>query len=142
MTISNLTFDIRDLIPQRAPILVVDRLVETDGQSAVTSFVIKEGLVFLEDDGTMAEVGLIENIAQSASALAGYRAKQNGSVNPPVGYIGEIKNFRLFDNPRVGDELLTTVTFGTEVAGVTLIEGEVRVGDKLMAKTRMKIFVA
>lgn len=141
MTISNHTFDIEELIPQRPPILVVDKLLEADGQRAVTSYLVKDRLVFLEDDGTMAEVGLIENIAQSASALAGYKAKMSGSLNPPVGFIGEIKNFRLFDNPSVGDELLTTVSFGTEVAGITLIEGEIRVGEKLIAKTRMKIFV-
>lgn len=141
MTILRSTFDIRELIPQREPILMVDRLVEADGDRVVTCFTVKDGLVFLEEDGVLSEVGLIENIAQSASALAGYRAKLNGLERPPVGYIGEIKNFRLYENPRVGDELLTTVTFGPEVGGVTLIEGEVRVGERLMAGTRMKIFV-
>ena len=141
MTTSSPTFDIRELIPQREPILVVDSLVEADNDRAVTSFVISEGLVFLDEKRKMTEVGLIENIAQSASALAGYRAKLQGAERPPVGYIGEIKDFHCYSNPAVGDELTTIVTFGPEVGGVTLIEGESRVGDELIASTRMKIYV-
>lgn len=134
--------DIRQLIPQREPILMVDRLTEADGERAVTRFTIPDGLVFLENDGSMAEVGLIENIAQSASALAGYKAMLLGAAAPPVGYIGEIKRFHCLSCPHAGETLETTVVFGAEVDGVSIIDGEVRVGEKVMAKTKMKIFVA
>ena len=134
--------DIRKLLPQREPILVVDCLMEAGEGRAVTSFTVPEGHVFLEDDGTMAEVGLMENIAQSASALAGYAALLRGAEVPPVGYIGEIKRFQCLSCPHVGETLETTVTFGAEVGGVSIVDGEVRVGEMVIARTKMKIFVA
>ena len=132
--------DITRLIPQRAPILMVDELVRADGDEAETSFEVKADNYFIEQ-GSLAEVGLIEHIAQSASALAGYKALKAGASEPPVGLIGEIKRFHCYRCPRVGEVLRTTIQMGAELAGVTLLSGEVRVQEELLADTQMKIFV-
>ncbi|HML65271.1 MAG TPA: beta-hydroxyacyl-ACP dehydratase [Dysgonomonas sp.] len=132
---------IKDLIPQRDPILMVDNLIEVSGDTAVTSFAVRSDNYFLDEDGLMVESGLIEHIAQSASAFAGYRAVSSGATAPPVGYIGEVKKFHCHKLPQVGDELLTTVSIGAEVAGVTIITGETRLLGKVVADTQMKIFI-
>lgn len=129
------------LIPQRAPIQLVDELIEAEGDRAVCSYTVPVGSLFIEEDGLLAEVGLIEHIAQSASALAGHKALLAGASEPPVGYIGEIKHFRCFRRPRQGDVLLTTVTMGPEAEGITLLTGETRVGDETVAATRLKILI-
>ena len=69
-----ITEDIKALIPQRNPIMMVDRLDSVDGDNAVAILTVKVDNYFIEEDGKMAEPGMIEHIAQSASAFAGYRA--------------------------------------------------------------------
>ena len=133
--------NIKQLIPQRSPIMMVDELLCVNGDEAQCRLTVREDNFFLEADGLIAEVGIIEHIAQSASAFAGYRAIDAGATEPPVGYIGEVKNFHLYQRPKVGDVLETVVSMGPEVQGVTLMRGETRVGDEVVADTQMKIYV-
>ena len=133
--------DIKDLLPQRAPILMVDELLDVNGEEARTSFTVRSGNFFLDGEGRLEASGLIEHIAQSASAFAGYRARLAGAVEPPVGYIGEVKNFLCHHCPRTGDELHTIIRLGPEVEGVMLLSGETRIGEKIVAETQMKIFI-
>ena len=127
------------LIPQRAPILMVDALQDVGTDTGLTSLTIRPDNCFLDEDGRMEETGLLEHIAQSASAVAGHQALAAGAVRPPIGYIGEIKRFRLHRLPRIGEELHTTITLGPEAAGITLLTGETRIGEETVAETQMKI---
>lgn len=130
------------LIPQCDPILMVDALLEADGDTAKTCLTIRPGNYFLDEDNCLDETGLVEHIAQSASALAGYKALRQGAEVPPVGYIGEVKKFRCLRRPHLGETLTTTITLGAETGGVTLLTGETRVGEETVAATQMKIFIA
>lgn len=147
MTTSSLThkaenkMNIKQLIPQRSPIIMVDELLCVNGEEAQCQLTVRPDNFFIDEDTLMAEPGLIEHIAQSASAFAGYRAIQNGATEPPVGYIGEVKNFHLYSRPKIGDVLITTITMGPEVEGITIIRGETKIGEKVVADTQMKIFV-
>lgn len=133
--------DIQELIPQRNPIIQVDELIRVEGDTAETCLLIKADNYFIDEDHLFAEPGLIEHIAQSASAFAGYQALQQGATIPPVGYIGEVKHFHCYRRPAIGERLHTTITMGAEVAGVTMLTGETRVGEEVVADTKMKIFV-
>lgn len=135
------SYSIERLIPQRKPMMMVDRMVEANGDIGVTTFTVRPDNIFLSRDGTLDEVALIENMAQSASAMAGLRAISNGATEPPVGYIGEIKKFVCMRRPRVGEELETNIVMGTEVAGVTLIQATVKLQSETIASTSMKIFI-
>ena len=133
--------DIKQLIPQRDPIMMVDSLTDVEGDVCHTALLVRESNFFIEaDDRLMSEPGLIEHIAQSASAFAGYRYVQQGKP-APVGYIGEVKKFRCHRRPAIGELLETTITMGAEVNGITIITGEVKVGNEVVADTQMKIFV-
>ena len=123
------------LIPQRDPIRMVDRLVEVDGGTATAALSVRPDNYFMEDDGAMAEPGLIEHIAQSALALA------SGASAHPVGYIGEVRKFRCYRRPRVGEELRTSVVWGETVGDIALVSGESRVGDERVAEVGMKISI-
>lgn len=134
-------FEIEKLIPQRAPVVMVDELMEAEDDRAVTSLLIRKDNYFIAEDGCLSESGLIEHIAQSASAFAGYNALMNGAENPPVGYIGEVKKFRCYCRPQIGERLRTTVTVIAENDGVTLVKGETCVDGRTVADTQMKIFI-
>jgi predicted hotdog family 3-hydroxylacyl-ACP dehydratase len=141
MTTSRSISKIEKLIPQRSPIMMVDELLRVVDDECVCQLEVRADNYFLEEDGQMAEPGVIEHIAQSASAFAGYLAVANGATEPPVGYIGEVKNFRLYSRPKLGDVLQTTITMGATVGGVTIINGTTVVAEETIAETQMKIFV-
>ena len=133
--------EITKLIPQREPIRMVDRLTSVDGDVALTTLTVRQDNYFIDEEGLFAEPGLIEHIAQSASAFAGYRAMEAGATTPPIGYIGEVKKFHCYRRPCVGDELSTKIIMGAEVDGVTIVSGETSVGNEIVADTQMKIFI-
>ncbi len=122
--------------------MMVDELLEAYDDVARCKLTIREDNFFLEPDGAIAEPGVIEHIAQSASAFAGYQAMQAGATVPPVGYIGEVKRFKLNRRPCKGETLVTTITMGPTVGGVTIISAETVSGEETVASTQMKIYVA
>ncbi len=133
--------DILTLIPQRDPILMVDELLEAAPDGGTATLTVRPGNYFLGEDGRMEETGLLEHIAQSASAVAGHHALAAGATAPPVGYIGEIKKFHCHRLPQTGEELRTTVWLGPETEGVTLLAAETRADGELVADTQMKIYI-
>lgn len=134
--------DITQYIPQREPMLMVDRLTEVTTDEAHTEWMVRADHCLTGPDGRLAEVGLIEHIAQSASAFVGYAAREAGYEKPPLGYIGEVKGFRCLRQPLVGETLCTRVCMGPEVGGVTLMEGKTSIGEEVVATVSMKIFVS
>lgn len=131
--------DILSLIPQRAPMVMISGVTESAEGSFGTCFLIEEGNIFLKD-GIFQESGLIENIAQSAAAMNGYRALKDGG---PVrkGYIGAIKNLEVLALPKTGDRLNTRVKEIHHVMDTSIIHGEVRMEDQLMAQCEMRVFI-
>ena len=134
--------DIRQLIPQREPMLMVDAMVEASANEALTTFEVRADNLFLDEDGRLAECAIIENQAQSASALAGKRALDGGAQKVPTGYIGEVKRFNCLLRPQVGQKLLTTVHWGMEVGQITIVQVETTVDGQLAASTQLKVYLS
>src|SRR4051812_31025184 len=120
--------NILDLIPQRPPMVMIDELLACDEEVARTSFSIKADDIFVEN-GQLSEAGLLENIAQTAASRAGYMAKNN---NEPVkiGYIGAVKDYEVFELPKVGDTLETEIKITNQVFDVTVVNGSVYCNSK------------
>lgn len=127
------------LIPQRPPIVMVDTFYEADATSATTGLTILTNNIFCLD-GHLQEPGLIEHVAQSAAAFAGYAPYTQGEA-PKLGFIGEVKKFKINRLPQVGEHLRTSLKVLGEAAGVTLIAAETRVEDECVATCQMKIFI-
>jgi 3-hydroxyacyl-[acyl-carrier-protein] dehydratase len=136
--------EVFSLIPQKQPIVMVDKLWYNDETTTVSGLEIKENNVFCED-GFLKEPGIIENIAQTAALRVGYLVKlmeQNGEkVNPPIGYIGAIKRLVIYKLPKVGSELKTEVVIQQVIFDVTLITGKTTVNGETIAECEMKIFL-
>ena len=64
------TYDILDLIPQRPPMVMVDRLLHCDPVVTETEFTVREENILVEN-GRMSACGLVENIAQTCAARMG-----------------------------------------------------------------------
>ena len=130
---------ILELIPQRTPIVMIDKVFNADKTSASTGLLIKEDNIFCKD-GYMQEPGIVEHIAQSAAAQIGYFCKLNNTV-PPLGFIGAIKSLKINCLPSIGSELKTTITVLHEVMECTIISGKVFCDDKQVAECEMKVFI-
>lgn len=131
--------DIEQLIPQRAPIRMVDELMSATEREGACRFVIRSDNCFLEADGSLSAAGLVEHIAQSASALCGYHALERGEQQPPKAYIGEVKHFHCYRQPLIGEILQTHIKLYTQVDNVILLGGTVEVKGELIAETQLKI---
>jgi predicted hotdog family 3-hydroxylacyl-ACP dehydratase len=130
---------ITEYIPQAAPMVMIGDLISCEELSATTRFPVTADNLFVKD-GRMHEPGLIENIAQTAAAKAGYEIKKRG-MPPSLGFIGGIKDLKIYQLPAVGETLETTVTIKTEIMGVTLIEGRSTCQGQAVASCEMKIFI-
>jgi predicted hotdog family 3-hydroxylacyl-ACP dehydratase len=133
--------DIKRLIPQREPFIMVDEIEATDGTHAVSALAVRSDNYFMLPDGTISETGVIEHIAQSCSALMGCQALDQHLANPPVGLIGEVKRFECQRRPQAGEKVSTTIEFGFTFGNVTIATGESRVDDESIAKAQLKIFM-
>ena len=133
--------DIKLLIPQREPFIMVDEIEASDDTHAVTALTVRTDNYFMLPDGTMSETGVIEHIAQSCSALMGCVALEQHLTNPPVGLIGEVKRFECQKRPDAGKRIETSITFGFVFGNVTIATGESRVDGELIANAQLKIFM-
>ena len=124
-----------ELIPQKPPFVMVDKLIFCDEKQTRTEFFIKEDNLFAAN-GQLIETGILENIAQTCAARLGYLNK-----NQPIkiGMIGSIDNFELYKLPSVGKTLCTTITVSAEVLNVVVLSARVVCGDELLASCNMKV---
>ncbi|MEO8583625.1 MAG: 3-hydroxyacyl-ACP dehydratase [Flavitalea sp.] len=130
---------IQSLIPQRPPFVMIDQLIDSDERSTRTAFQVRGNNIFVVN-GELREPGLVENIAQTAAARAGYVSQME---NKPVlvGYIGAIKDLQIFDLPKTDDILETEITIENQVFDATLILGKIKCNGVILAQCEMKIFI-
>jgi len=85
MTISRIP-DIKHLVPHRAPMLLIDRIIEAADDAITAEARIDPASVFaMGDEGVPSYVGL-EMMAQTVCAYDGLRRFEEGMA-PPVGFL-------------------------------------------------------
>ncbi|MCX6306878.1 MAG: 3-hydroxyacyl-ACP dehydratase [Bacteroidetes bacterium] len=126
-------------IPQKPPMVMVDRLVGIVDKTTETAFLVREDNVFCIN-GEFREPGLIENMAQTAAAGVGAKPGNSGG-KAPLGFIGGIRNLKIDGFPRAGQEIITRVTVLHEVFDATIVQGEVFLEGRLIAGCELKIFL-
>ncbi|MET3979638.1 putative hotdog family 3-hydroxylacyl-ACP dehydratase [Mucilaginibacter sp. UYP25] len=126
-------------IPQKPPFVMVDELLYADGTGTQTAFTVSAENALVVD-GRFTDGGLMENMAQTAAAGLGYH---NSIKNKVIGkgFIGSVKNFEVFDLPRVADKLITDVRIVEKVLNATIISGVVRSNGNLVAQCEMNVYI-
>ena len=130
--------DIKRLIPQRDPFMMVDEFEQQDENTARTALTVSRAIYFMLPDGMISPTGLIEHIAQSCSALA---ASKVNSDTAPIGMIVEVKNFCCHRRPQVNEQIHTVVTFGFSFGNMTLAHGVSTIGEETVAEVDLKIYM-
>ncbi len=119
--------------------VMVDEFEPHGDKSAHTALFVRSDNLFVNERGEFRETGIIEHMAQSASALAGYHAEGD---KPPVGMIVEIKHFTFQQIPLSAGKIETDISFGFTFGQMTLVHAVSRVGGTMVADGEMKLFIA
>jgi predicted hotdog family 3-hydroxylacyl-ACP dehydratase len=132
-------YNILDLIPQRPPMVMIDRLVQSDSTSALGCIFIRESNLFCHQ-GYLQESGLMECIAQTAAAYTGY-SHLIAQKEVPRGYIGAIKNLVIHSLPAVNTEIQSEIIVENELLGYTILTGKVFSENRIIAECEMRILL-
>ena len=130
-------YDILTLLPQRPPMVMVDRLLHCDPVLTETELTIREDNIMVED-GRMGETGLLENVAQTCAARMGY-INMNSGKEVRVGVIGALRDMEIHALPEVGSTITTRIEVSDEVFGMTLAQAESYCGDTLLCRGTITI---
>ncbi len=132
--------EITQFIPQREPFILVDKLRSCVPEETNSIFEVKENHLLVDGQYLLAG-GLVENMAQTAAAGTGYLNLMAGE-EVKRGYIGAIKNLKVYALPMVRTTLYTRSYSINKVLNVTIIKAEVRNEENfLYAECEMKIFL-
>ena len=131
---------ILNLIPQKFPFVMVDKLYDFSENQIVSGLTITSDNIFTSN-GLFNAPGLIENMAQTVAMHKGYSYYLKNEP-APVGYIGAIKKAEILEMPKVGQELRTTVNILHDIMGVTLVEANIICENRLIAQSEIKTALA
>lgn len=128
---------ILNYIPQRAPFVMVDNLLNSSADGIETDFHITPDNLFL-DNNVLSEYGLIENILQSLAA--GLAATNRFGANKPVnGFVGAISKLKIDMLPLAHDTLQTYITPLARLGDWYLAKGATFVDKRKLLECEVKI---
>ena len=131
--------DIRALLPQQPPMLMVDRLISVEEKSAEAVLEIRPDNIFVEN-GALKAYALIENMAQTCAAQFGYMDRLiHGCGQVRIGVIGSVKRMQIESVPRVGETLLTRMEVREDFMNMKLVSAESFVNDQRIAAADLTI---
>ena len=122
--------DIKQLIPQQEPFVMVGILHFCDEATTRTSFTI-------EGDNIFVDKGILENVAQTCAVRLGFL-----TINQPVrlGFIGAINDFCFSGYlPQVGDTIHTEIDVTAEIGNIIMMEAKVECRQNAIAWGKMKV---
>ena len=133
--------EIKKLLPQRFPFLMIDRVLELEpGKHAIAVKNISgNDMVFLghfPDKAVMPGALIIEAMAQAAIILFATSGKKDGGDKKPIYYFGSVK--ARFLHPAVpGDQLKIKVENVKSLPTGAYVSGEAFVDDKKIAEAEL-----
>ncbi len=129
-----------DLIPQKYPFVMVDKLLHYSDKNVVSGLTITNDNIFYNNQ-YFTESGLIEHMAQTVALYTGYQYYLLQKP-APTGYIGSIKSVEILKLPKLKEQLITTATILHEIMGVTLVHIVVTLNEETIAISEMKTVIA
>ncbi|WP_343705141.1 ABC transporter permease [Flavobacterium sp.] len=141
--------DIQNYLPHRAPMLMVDLILNIDSSSVETVFLVEEDNIFVQNN-VFIEAGLIENTAQTCSAIVGkkYFFDDNGLENENVnviGFISALKNVKIHALPKVGETIITKADLVSKFTGddytLCTMSCKSSVEDQILLECEINLFI-
>ncbi len=130
---------LKQLIPHRPPMVMIDELLESDGDLAKARKVFVEADYAIENS-LVAEVALIEGLAQTVAAAFGSKALAEGR-SPGVGMLVGVSGFVFRRRVRAGEEVIFEAAFTRRLPPFYLADGRVLVDGEVVAEGSMKFYM-
>jgi predicted hotdog family 3-hydroxylacyl-ACP dehydratase len=141
--------DIKHYLPHRAPMLMVDMILKMNEETVETFFIIKADNIFIQNN-IFIEAGLIENAAQTCSAIVAkdYYVDENKNDKEDVdviGFISAIKTLKILALPKVGATITTIATlaskFVTDSYTLCTMRCQTFENDHLLLEGEINLFI-
>ena len=131
--------EIEKFLPHRAPMVMVDELIEFEGDSARA---VKEfGRSDYEiEEGFVTQSLLIEALAQTVAAMFGREAAQKG-LPPAIGMLTGVKDFRFGRKVRAEERVSLEVAVTRRLAPFAFAEGRALCGSEVVAEGSMRFYI-
>lgn len=123
------------LIPQRRPMIMVDKIVYYDEKIIISGLTISKENLFVAK-GFFSETGLLEHMAQTTALYMGYTAFRKGGESKE-GYIAAIKEAIIHKLPKVSEAIETHMEILYEAMGMLLVKGHTLLNGKTIATIEM-----
>ena len=140
MNSDSINISVAKLIPQKAPFVMVDKIIQYSEHEVTSSLTISEANIFTKNK-EFTEPGLIEHMAQTVALHTGYKYHLLNKPSP-TGYIGSIKAIEILNLPKLNDKLITKASILHEILGFTLVTIDVMLNGVSIATGEMKTVVA
>lgn len=124
------------LLPHRRPMLLLDALTGIQANQIQAVFTVREDNIFLQGDGTLETVALLEAMAQCFAAGQGLR----GSDQNRAGYLAAVRRCNITGEARLGDVLCASARAVAQVGAIVMVEGEMVRGEEKLASAEFKIY--
>jgi 3-hydroxyacyl-[acyl-carrier-protein] dehydratase len=128
------------LVPHRPPLCLIDRLLEFSGQTGVVESVIGSGNIFLNEDGSIPSLTLVELIAQASAAVKGYIDLTQGKAIKK-GFLVNVREIRFMGQCFKGDKLYIKIEITRTISGFIIVHGEVERDGEIVAIGTLKLWV-
>ncbi|MCK0130952.1 ABC transporter permease [Flavobacteriaceae bacterium F08102] len=140
--------DIKNFLPHRGQMLMVDTLLSIDEKSVKSNFSVQPSCIFVHDN-KMRESGLLENMAQTCSSIVGQSFFEEddltGEHNQLIGFISAIKSVSIVQLPNIHETIETHAQlvsrFDGEGYSLCTMQCAVYVNDLTLASCEMNLFI-
>lgn len=131
---------IERLLPQRRPLLLLDRLLSCTPGEGTAEALISPGNLFRLPDDTIHAAALFELMAQAYAAVQGFQDHLAGKP-VSIGYLAGITRAVVHGVARVGDRLLVTVRQTAFVPPFVRAEARIVRGGETIAEGELTLFI-
>lgn len=132
----------RRVLPHRPPLLLLDSVDGIDADGARATVILRPDNPFVNAEGLLEPLAYAEMIAQCFAAFgASQRAMPGDEEKPPIGYLAALRDVRVLAHARLSDVLTVSARRTASLGAITVVEGEVRRGNALLATGQCKVFV-
>ncbi|MBX3460648.1 MAG: hypothetical protein KF696_11910 [Planctomycetes bacterium] len=129
----------RELIPHRAPMVLIDDVLEWGAERIVARRTVRLGDPFVTAQG-LEDAALLECIAQTiAAGDACFAVSKGGKVQR--GYLTGLTGVTIHGHAEIGDTIEVTALCLKRMDGMGLFDVTAKVGERLLVDGRYKLFV-
>ncbi|MCD4781859.1 MAG: radical SAM protein [Candidatus Omnitrophica bacterium] len=137
--ILKLPISVDDIIPQKAPMKVIDQLVAVYDRRAEASVCVSKDMLFVEKSGELNSAVYLEMMAQTIAAYNCFK-KMGDPDYKMEGFLIGAKKLEILGKASIGDNLMITIEKKARLGNFAIIDGKVINRDKLLARGEVKVW--